>query len=107
MRSPRKIRGWVTLRSVILIRVLIGVLVAAIVGVALIPLFVLLDLRGGGTGWGLCADGFGRCRTSYFSGLELVAWLLVLMLIIVLAIGLLVRLLRTLRRRQSMRGVAG
>lgn len=83
------------------IRLLIGALVAVIVGVALIPLYVLLDLRSGGTGWGLCAEGFGRCRTSYFSGLELVAALLLVMLALVLAIGILVRLLRFLRRRSS------
>ena len=89
----------------ILIRFLIGVLVAAIVGIALIPLFVLLDLREGGTGWGLCNDGFGRCRTSYFTGFELVAGLLLVMMALVLAIGLLVRLLRWLRERKSARGL--
>ena len=83
------------------IRLLIGVLVAAIVGVALIPLYVLLDLRSGGSGWGLCADGFGRCRTSYFTGFELVAVLLLALMALVLAIGGLVGLLRYLQRRSS------
>lgn len=83
------------------IRLLIGVLAAAIVGVALIPLYVLLDLRSGGSGWGLCAEGFGRCRTSYFSGFELVAVLLLVLMALVLAIGGLVSLLRYLRRRSS------
>lgn len=85
----------------ILIRLLIGAVVAAIVGVALIPLFVLLDLREGGTGWGLCADGFGACRTSYFMGFELVAALLGVMLGLVLLIGVLVRLLRHLSDRKG------
>ncbi len=89
----------------IVIRVLIGVLIAAIVGIALIPLMILLDLRSGGTGWGLCAGGFGSCRTSYFAGFELVAGLLVVMMALVLAIGLLNRLLRYLRGRQSARGL--
>jgi len=84
-----------------IIRFLIGVLVAAIVGVALIPLYVLLDLRSGGSGWGLCAEGFGRCRTSYFAGFEFVAFLLIVLMSLVLAIGGLVRLLRYLRRRSS------
>ena len=91
--------------AVIAIRLLIGVVVAAIVGVALIPLFVLLDLRSGGTGWGLCADGFGRCSTSYFSGFELVAGLLAVMMGLVLLIGVLVRLLRYLRQRKAARGL--
>jgi len=89
---------------VIVIRFLIGVLVAAIIAVALIPLYVLLDLRAGGTGWGICADGFGRCRTSYFSGFELVAALLLVLMALVLAIGGLVQLLRFMRRRSSMVG---
>ncbi|MCP3974652.1 MAG: hypothetical protein GY720_09180 [bacterium] len=83
----------------ILIRFLIGVLVAIVVGVALIPLLVLLDLRDGGTGWGLCNDGFGRCNTSYFVGLELLVALMAAILVLVLAIGGLVKLLRYLRER--------
>lgn len=85
----------------IAIRLAIGVLIAAIVGIALIPLLVLLDLRSGGTGWGLCNDGFGRCRTSYFSGFELVGGLLLVMLGLVLAIGLLVRAMRYLEERKT------
>ena len=62
----------------------LGCALGAILGVALIPLLVLLDLRSGGTGWGLCAEGFGQCSTSYFSGFELVAGLLAVMLGLVL-----------------------
>ncbi|NND04065.1 MAG: hypothetical protein HKN91_14890 [Acidimicrobiia bacterium] len=90
----------------IVIRVLIGVVVAAIVGVALIPLFVLLDLREGGTGWGICAEGVGRCSPSYFSGFELLAGLLAVLLGLVLLIGVLVRLLRYLRDRNATRGMS-
>lgn len=89
----------------ILIRLAIGALIAAIVGIALIPLFVLLDLRSGGTGWGLCGDGFGACRISYFTGFELVAAILGVLMLLVLAIGLLVRLLRFLRDRRTARGL--
>ncbi len=85
----------------IVIRFLIGVLIAAIVGLALVPLFVLLDLRSGGTGWGLCAEGFGRCPTSYFVGFELVVGLLLAILALVFTIGLLVRLLRYLEERRA------
>lgn len=83
----------------VLIRFLIGVLIACIIAIALVPLMVLLDLRDGGTGWGLCTDGFGRCRTSYFAGLELLAALMAAILVLVLAIGGLVRLMRYLRER--------
>lgn len=91
----------------ILIRVLIGALIAAIIGVALIPLAVLLDLRGGGTGWGLCAEGLGGCRTSYFAGLELVVGLLLLLMALVALVGLLMRLLRILREREAARPSLG
>jgi hypothetical protein len=90
---------------VILIRLLIGAAIAAIVGVALIPLLVLLDLRSGGTGWGLCNDGFGRCRTSYFSGFELIAAILGVLLVLVIAVGILVRLLRYLEERKAARSL--
>lgn len=90
----------------ILIRLVIGVLVALIIGIALIPLMVLLDLRDGGTGWGLCEEGFGACRTSYFAGFEMIAALAAAIMILVLAIGALVRLLRYLRER-SVRPTVG
>ena len=71
-------------------RILVGAIVAAIVVVALVPMFVLLDLVGGGDGWGLCPDGLASCSTSYFDGLELLAALLVtiFLLLLVLRIAL-------------------
>lgn len=74
---------------------------AAIVGVALVPLFVLLDLKDGGTGLGLCPTGFGGCRTSYFVGFEVLAGVLLVILALVLLIGWLVRLFRYLRTRST------
>jgi hypothetical protein len=67
---------------VTLIRVVIGALIVAIVGVALVPLLVLLDLAGGGDGYGLCPDGIASCHTSYFDGPELVAGLLVVIFLL-------------------------
>ena len=43
--------------SVTWIRVLIGVLLLVIMAVAAIPLLVLIDLSGGGSGFGMCPDG--------------------------------------------------
>ncbi len=57
------------------LRVVIGVLIAAIVAIAAVPLLVLRDLNSGGTGWGLCPNGLDGCSTSYFAGFELLAWL--------------------------------
>ena len=64
---------------VILLRVLIGALIAAIAAIAIVPLLVLLDLVEGGSGWGICPDGLAVCRSSYFDGPELFAVLLVVM----------------------------
>ncbi len=85
----------------VLLRAFIISLIGAAIAVALIPLMVLLDLRRGGTGWGLCADGLGDCRTSYFDGFELIAWLFVAMFILLGMIAACVRILRYLEHRQG------
>jgi uncharacterized membrane protein len=68
------------------IRIVVGTIIVAIVGVALVPLMVLLDLAGGGDGFGLCAGGLGECRTSYFDGPELLALLALVLFLLVLAL---------------------
>ena len=84
----------------IVLRVIIGLLVLAALGVALVPLFVLLDLGDGGTGWGLCTSGVGACRNSYFAGFELLAVLTAALFVCVALIALCVRLLRWVERRE-------
>ena len=66
------------------IRITIGLIIAAIVAVALIPMLVLLDLAGGGDGWGLCEGGIATCRTSYFDGPELLAMLLIALFLLLM-----------------------
>jgi hypothetical protein len=66
------------------IRVIIGVLILAIAAVALVPMLVLIDLVSGGDGWGLCPDGLGACRSSYFDGPELAAGLSILVFVLLL-----------------------
>lgn len=82
------------------LRIIIGVLIAAAIGVALVPLAVLLDLHEGGSGWGLCPEGLDTCRNGYFTGFEMVAWIVVALFIIVTAIALCVRIMRRLERRR-------
>ena len=91
----------------LLLRVIVGSLIAAIVSIAAIPIFVLRDLNSGGTGWGLCPDGIGDCFTSYFAGFELVAFLLAAVFVV---LGLLRVAIKTLHyaehrydRRRSLR----
>ena len=80
----------------IVLRAVIVALIGAAIGVALIPLMVLLDLRRGGTGWGMCSEGLGECRNSYFAGFELIGWLFLAMFILLGMIALCVRILRHL-----------
>jgi hypothetical protein len=85
----------------VLLRAIIVVLIGAAVAVALVPLMVLLDLRRGGTGWGLCPDGLGGCRSSYFDGFELMAWLFLALFVLLGMIALCIRILRYLQARAS------
>jgi hypothetical protein len=64
-------------------------------GVALVPMLVLIDLAGGGDGWGLCRGGLATCRAAYFEGPELLAGLVVLLFLLLM----LLRLAFYLRRR--------
>ena len=85
------------------IRVLVIAIIVAIVAVALLPLTVLLDLAGGGDGFGLCTGGIGACRTSYFDGPELlgVLGLVLFLLLMALRAALHVRSLAELRREKE------
>lgn len=85
------------------LRIFIAFLVAAAVGVAIVPLLVVLDIREGGDGWGLCAEGFANCRTTYFAGFEFVAVIMAALFGILALIGASVRLLRWLNRREAAR----
>jgi hypothetical protein len=85
----------------LLLRITIGLLIAAAVGVALIPLAVLLDLHEGGTGWGLCQQGVDGCRNSYFAGFELLGVVALVLFAIVALIAACVRMLRILERRSG------
>ncbi|MDX1450331.1 MAG: hypothetical protein R3246_14875, partial [Acidimicrobiia bacterium] len=53
--------------------VLLAAVVLGIIGIAAVPLFVLIDLRSGGDGWGLCPGGLENCDSSYFDAPELAA----------------------------------
>ncbi|MDH4117644.1 MAG: hypothetical protein OEX04_14525 [Acidimicrobiia bacterium] len=57
----------------VLIRGLRLILILAAVALAAFPLLVLLDLAGGGTGYGLCPQGVRSCRNPYTAAPELMA----------------------------------
>jgi hypothetical protein len=66
-----------------LVRLVRAVLIVAAVAMAAVPLFVLLDLAQGGSGYGLCPGGVQTCRNPYTAAPEL-STLLTLGLILVL-----------------------
>lgn len=84
----------------IVLRILLGVLVAVAVATALVPMLVIADLAGGGSGWGLCPDGLGTCSTSYFTGPELLAFLLVVLFATLAGIAVCSRWIRRLETSQ-------
>jgi len=86
---------------VIGIRIVIGLVITAIVAVTLVPMLVLLDLAGGGDGWGLCQEGLSSCHTSYFDGPELVAMLLLVVFALLFVLRLALRARRVAITRQS------
>jgi hypothetical protein len=83
------------------IRVVIGSLIAAIVAVTLLPMLVLLDLVGGGDGWGLCSGGLTSCHTSYFSGPELAAGLTLGLFLLLFLLRLALHAQRIVDRRKE------
>jgi hypothetical protein len=84
----------------ILVRIILGILLALLVMVVAIPGVILVDLVSGGTGMGLCTDGLGTCTTGAFAGAELLAILSGIIALLAALIAASVRLLRWLGRRR-------
>ena len=66
-------------------------------GLAAVPILVMIDLLGGGTGYGLCASGLELCDNPYSTAAELAVFLTLALFGTVLLIRLLMRLARRLR----------
>ena len=86
---------------IVVLRVVIGLLVAAAVAVAIIPMLVIMDLNSGGTGWGLCSEGIGTCRTSYFAGFEMLAIGAVVLFVLLFVIRVAILLLRRVEEQTT------
>ena len=71
----------------------------AVVLVAVVPLFVLLDLAGGGSGYGMCPDGLQACDLPYTAWLELAAGLV----LVIFGLIALFRLTMKVGRREELR----
>lgn len=82
---------------VYLIRALVFVLSAAAVGIAAVPVVVMINLLGGGTGFGLCPNGLEACENPYSTAAEFAVLLTVALFAVVLSIRLLMKLARRLQ----------
>ncbi len=87
--------------AVFLIRVAVFLLSALAVFIGVVPILVLVDLLGGGTGYGLCPDGLEACHRPYTTGGEIAVALLLALFGVILAIRLLMRLARRLQSGES------
>jgi len=83
--------------AVFFVRVGVFLLVVTAVAIAIVPILVLIDLLGGGTGWGLCPGGLDACHKPYSTGAELMIVLSLALFLTVLGIRLLMRLARRLQ----------
>ncbi|REK12836.1 MAG: hypothetical protein DWQ40_10530 [Actinobacteria bacterium] len=80
-----------------LIRIAIVALVLAAVGIAVVPILVMLDLLNGGSGWGLCPGGLEACDKPYTTPFEFLIVLILGLFLVILAIRLVARLARRLQ----------
>jgi len=83
--------------AVFVIRFGVVLLSATAIGIALIPILVLIDLLDRGTGWGLCPDGIQACDNPYTTAAEFGVLLTLGLFLSVLGIRLLMKLARRLR----------
>jgi hypothetical protein len=83
--------------AVFLIRLGVFLLSATAIGIALIPILVLIDLLDGGTGWGLCPNGIEACDNPFTTAAEIGVLLTFGLFVSVLGIRVLMRLARRMR----------
>lgn len=79
------------------IRIAILLLGVVAVGIATVPLLVLIDLLGGGTGLGLCPGGLQQCEKPFSTGAELIIILSIVLFAVVAGIRILARVARRLQ----------
>ena len=62
---------------------------------------VLLDLLGGGTGYGLCEGGLAACPERYTAGPALAMYLVISLMVVVALIRIVTHLYRRLQRHRT------
>ena len=83
------------------LRALLLILVLLAVGLAALPVLVLLDLLRGGTGYGLCEGGLSACPEHYTAGPALAVYLVLSLMAVVALIRIVTHLYRRLQRHRT------
>ena len=81
-------------RVVVLLRIIIGILAAVVAAVLAVPLLIAFDLVDGGDAFGLCPLGLRGCNPGYFTGIELLGILMLVLFVAIAGIGLCARGIR-------------
>lgn len=83
--------------AVFFVRLGVFLLVATALAICIVPVLVIIDLLGGGTGWGLCPGGLELCDKPYSTGGELLLILAIALFLVLAGIRILMRLARRLQ----------
>jgi hypothetical protein len=83
--------------ALFLIRLGTLLLTGLAIGIAMVPILVLIDLLDGGSGWGLCPAGIEACANPYTTAAEFAVILTLGFLASVMGIRILMRLARRLQ----------
>lgn len=82
--------------AVFLVRLSVFLLVVLAVALGVVPILIIINLLGGGTGFGLCPQGLELCQKPYTTGAELMLLLVIGLFVTVWGIRMLMRLARRL-----------
>lgn len=88
---------------VLLLRILRVLLIFAALGLAAAPVLMLINLTGGGTGYGLCEQGWTACEGSFSAGLLRMSALCAGLFLLAGGVRLLSTLIRRIERRRQFR----
>jgi hypothetical protein len=83
------------------LRALLLILVLLAVGLAALPVLVLLDLLRGGTGYGLCEGGLAACPERYTAGPALAVYLVLSLMAVVALIRIVTHLYRRIQQHRT------
>lgn len=88
---------------VLLLRILRVLLIFAALGLAAAPVLMLINLTGGGTGYGLCEQGWTSCDGSFSAGLVRMTALCAGLFLLAGGVRMLSSLIRRIERRRQFR----